>query len=295
MSAGEVLDLARARERDSEHPVARAIRRAPQRRERGERPLELVGVRSIPGMGVAGVHDGRRYRIGRPEWAIAGAGGDSDAAAAGGASRCRIPDARVVVLLAREGEPLAWLGFEDPLRPDAAEAMAALRGDGLALEMVSGDPSAGAPEVARSLGLACVVRAALPAEKVARVHALQQAGHRVAVVGDGVNDGPVLRAGEVSVAMGSACDLSRLGASAVLLRDDLSLLPRSVRAARRMRRIAAENVAWAIAYNVAVLPLAVTGHLPPWLAALGMSTSSLVVVLNALRAGRLEPAREGLR
>ena len=106
-----------------------------------------------------------------------------------------------------------------------------------------------------------------------------------------MNDGPVLRAGDVSIAMGSGCDLSRLGASAVLLRDDLSLLPTAVRAARRMRRIGIENVAWALAYNVAVLPLAVMGHLPPWLAALGMSASSLVVVGNALRASRLDVGR----
>ena len=120
------------------------------------------------------------------------------------------------------------------------------------------------------------------------VQALARAGHRVVVVGDGVNDGPVLRAGDVSIAMGSGCDLSRLGASAVLLRDDLSLLPKAVVAARRMRRIAWQNVAWAIGYNVAVLPLAVSGNLPPWLAALGMSASSLVVVVNALRGNRLE-------
>ena len=196
------------------------------------------------------------------------------------------------VLLSRDGAPVAWLDFEDPIRPEAAPALESLRNAGMSLEMLSGDPSAGAEAVAHSLGLETFVHGALPEEKVERVQALTREGHRVVVVGDGVNDGPVLRAGDVSIAMGSGCDLSRLGASAVLLRDDLSLLPQAVAAARKMRRIALQNVSWAIGYNLAVLPLAVSGHLPPWLAALGMSASSLVVVLNALRGNRLPSEEE---
>ncbi len=305
---GEALALARALERDSEHPIARALRRPrPGERVRPVGP-SLESVRAHPGLGVEGRHAGHVYRIGRPEWALASAdgatarsGGPSAANAplaaseSGGASgtgqsvppKGEAPASQVSVVLSRDGAPFAELDFEDPIRSEAAPALAALRAAGISLEMLSGDPSAGAEAVARSLGLESKLRGALPEEKVERVKALAREGRRVAVVGDGVNDGPVLRAGEVSIAMGSGCDLSRLGASAVLLRDDLSLIPRAVEAARRMQRIALQNVAWAIGYNLAVLPLAASGHLPPWLAALGMSASSLVVVSNALRANRL--------
>ncbi|MBK7948961.1 MAG: heavy metal translocating P-type ATPase [Deltaproteobacteria bacterium] len=292
--ASQALELARHLERDAEHPVARALRH-PRPGER-VRPLHLAfeSVRVVSSMGVEGTLAGHRYRIGRPDWAVGvDAASPAEREKTAGAIACPhgLRGAPVVVLLARDGVPLAWFGFDDPIRPDAQAAMSALRADGFSLEMLSGDPSPGAAKVAESLGLAAVVRAARPEQKVERVQALQREGRRVAVVGDGVNDGPVLRAGDVSIAMGSGCDLSRLGASAVLLRDDLSLLPTAVRAARRMRRIGIENLVWALAYNVAVLPLAVTGHLPPWLAALGMSASSLVVVGNALRASRLDAGR----
>jgi len=132
--------------------------------------------------------------------------------------------------------------------------------------------------------------AATPEGKVDRVRELQAKGERVVVVGDGVNDGPFLQAGDVSIAMGSGCDLSRMGADGVLMRDELSLLPRAVAWSGRVRRILFQNFGWAITYNLMALPLAVSGQLPPWLAALGMSTSSLVVVLNALRLNDLPEA-----
>jgi Cu2+-exporting ATPase len=144
--------------------------------------------------------------------------------------------------------------------------------------------------VADRLGLEVVCSGSTPEGKVSRVQTLQAAGERVVVVGDGVNDGPFLKAGDVSIAMGSGCDLSRMGADAVLMRDELSLLPRAVEWSGRVRRILFQNFGWAIAYNLLVLPLAVSGQLPPWLAALGMSMSSLVVVLNALRLNHLPEA-----
>jgi len=292
------LVFARGLERDSEHPIARALCR-PRAGERVRAvPPVFESVRAVPGFGVEGTLAGRRFRIGRPAWVLEQAAADErtsapDANGPPSEARAGGPGARISILLARDGRAVARFDFEDPLRPHAEAALARLRAPGRSLEMLSGDPSAGADSIAARLGLAVAVRAATPEQKLARVQALQRAGRRVAVVGDGVNDGPVLRAADVSVAMGSGCDLSRLGAGGVLLRDGLGRVPRAVEAARRMRRIGIENVVWALAYNAAVLPLAVSGRLAPWAAALGMSASSLVVVCNALRAGRVPGSDRG--
>ncbi len=274
----ELLAVAARLERDSEHPLGRALVDASV--AAGVDPLaEAEGdtIRARPGFGIEGRVAGRSHRIGRPSWAC----GDHAPPAAPDA------DALVWLLLADDEGPRAWFGLDDPLREAAPDAIEQLGRRGLSLEMLSGDPSPTAGSLATRLGLEVARVAATPEEKVERVNALQRVGETVVVVGDGVNDGPVLRAGDVSIAMGSGCDLSRLGSDAVLLRDDLGLLPRAIDAARRMRRVLVQNFGWAIGYNLLVLPLAVTGNLPPWLAALGMSTSSLVVVLNALRLSRL--------
>lgn len=276
----EALEIARRLECDSEHPVARAFRtdspvlRIVEEAERAE-------YRSIPGSGIEGKLDGTQYRIGRPEWALQGPD----------ARLQRPDDAHVWILLAAGEELVAWFGLKDSIREEAVPALDELSTRGIALELLSGDPSASGRVLARELGLDVVHLGATPEEKVMRVRELQAAGERVVVVGDGVNDAPLLKAGDISIAMGSGCDLSRLGADAVLINDDLRLLPLAVDGARRARRVVTQNFLWAIGYNAVVLPLAVTGQLAPWLAAIGMSTSSLVVVLNALRLRRLEVGR----
>jgi len=285
-SESEMLSLARRLERDSEHPYARAL---VQDEGAAPMPRESNGatIRAIPGFGMEGAFEGSHYRIGRPEWASALPSASSDSSRP---SRIEVPEKSASlawVLLADEAGPLAWFGLEDPIRLDAASAIKVLRERGLALEMLSGDPSPFAARIADRLGLDVAVAAATPEGKVERVRALQAKGERVVVVGDGVNDGPFLQAGDVSIAMGSGCDLSRMGADGVLMRDELSLLPRAVAWSGRVRQILFQNFGWAITYNLMALPLAVSGQLPPWLAALGMSTSSLVVVLNALRLNHL--------
>lgn len=304
----ELLRVAERLERDSEHPYARAVMaRAVAEREQSsaqrtstDRLNSVLGslesmdeIRATPGYGVEGIAGGRRIRIGRPDWAASDIadGGEGDRGE-GDHLDVDVPERSVLawVLLADDEGPLAWFGFEDPIRLDAARAIEALRGQGVRLEMLSGDPSPSAARVAERLGLEVGASAATPEDKVARVRALQAQGERVAVVGDGVNDGPFLQAADVSVSMGSGCDLSRMGSDAVLTRDELGLLPRAVAWSGRVRQILFQNFAWAIGYNVLALPLAVSGQLPPWLAALGMSASSLVVVLNALRLNRLPEA-----
>jgi Cu2+-exporting ATPase len=280
------LRLARQLEHHSEHPLARALRTSDLD---ATTPLVCAPapgeVESVVGSGIEARMEGVRTRIGRPDWVLALAAGSASTDSPG-------DTAHTWVLLGDERGPIGWLGFGDEVRAGAEEGLSGLRALGLSLEMLSGDPSPAAPALAERLGLEVVQPGASPSEKVARIRALQQAGERVIVVGDGVNDGPVLAAAPVSIAMGSGSDLTRLGADAILMRDDLALLPRAIGWSRRVRRVIRQNLAWAIGYNVVALPLALSGQLPPWLAAAGMSASSLVVVLNAMRLHRgPDPAR----
>lgn len=318
-SEASVRGLARQLESASEHPLARAFSANPDRvaaggaasrpaaavRTAGEagpgdtaeavRPLESL--RTVAGAGVEGEIQGVRYRLGRPDWAwpserSSGAEADADSVARG-VSRPILPEepagpeARSWVLLADGAGPVAWFGLADPLRGEAEASIRRLDEMGFTLEMLSGDPSPGSADLAERLGLGVAVPAATPEEKLSRIGELQATGEGTLAVGDGLNDGPLMRAAGVSVAMGSGCDLTRVSADAVLLSDDLGLLPRAIECARKTQRVIRQNFAWAIGYNLCVLPLAATGHLAPWLAAIGMSASSLVVVLNANRLSRL--------
>jgi Cu2+-exporting ATPase len=219
--------------------------------------------------------DGRTTRLGRADWvariappaSLPGRDGDGS-----------------WILLGDDGGPLAWISLRSQLREGAAQALARLRELGAETTLVSGDPSRGEVDrVARALGIDERRSGASPGEKVAVLHARPVPGEIVAAVGDGVNDAPMLAGAEVSIAMAGGSDLARTSADAVLLGDRLEVLPEAVALARRTRSVIRQNLIWAAAYNALVLPLAVTGQLPPYLAAIGMSASSLVVVGNALR------------
>jgi len=279
--AATLIERARALEADSSHVLARAF--ASGRARAGEVLADLV---NVPGQGVEAKIDATRTRIGRPEWAIG-------VAPNGTLPAPPVDETVSWILMADEHGPLAWFGLGDPVRTEAPSALSALRARGLELELLSGDPSAAAGRIARDLGLELVLPAATPEAKVVRIQSLQQQGQVVAVVGDGLNDGPLMRAADVSIGMGGGCDLTRLSADAVLLHDELERIPEAIAWAARTRRVIRQNFAWAIAYNVSVLPLAVAGQLPPWLAALGMSLSSLIVATNAARL-RLGAGRPGL-
>jgi Cu2+-exporting ATPase len=174
----------------------------------------------------------------------------------------------------------------DEPRPEAREAVAALRARGLRVHLLSGDREPAVRKVARLLGIGIVEANATPERKREYVASLQRRGRVVAMVGDGLNDAPVLAQADVSLAMGGGARLAQLRADAVIVSGDLRELPRAVAHARRALKIVGQNIAWAFVYNVLVLPLALTGALTPWAAALGMSASSLVVALNALRLER---------
>lgn len=294
LSVEEVFEIARNLERDSTHPVAHAFMIDAPAAElayaegslegRGANGLVsstgfVVERRGFAGAGVEGVIRGRRFRLGRPDWALPEGARETPVEVMEDEAEVK----RLWVVLGDEAQSLAWFGLEDPLREEAETTVKALRRLGFELEMLSGDPSAAAPELAERMQLSRVPAAATPQDKLERIRTLQAEGEQVVIVGDGVNDSPSMRAADVSISMGSGSDLTRLGADAVLLNDDLSLLPEALDWANRTRRVIVQNLSWAVGYNVVALPLAVSGHLAPWMAAIGMSASSLVVVLNALR------------
>ena len=186
--------------------------------------------------------------------------------------------------LADESGWLAAFRFTDPPREEARLAVEALRGQGLRVHLLSGDTRGIVRRVAGAAGIDLWKAEATPEEKRAYVGALQSAGLRVAMVGDGINDAPALGRADCSLAMGSGADLARVRADMILLSDSPAAVAAAVGLARKARRIVRQNLAWALAYNLVAVPLAFAGMVTPLAAGIGMSASSLVVVANALRA-----------
>ncbi|CDF83493.1 copper-translocating P-type ATPase [Pseudomonas knackmussii B13] len=263
------LALAAALESHSEHPIARAFGRAPQ-------PAEKVD--SHPGLGLEGVVEGRRLRIGQAAFVSALSGQPAPA----------MPqDHGQWLLLGDESGPLAWLVLDDRLRDDAPALLDACRAQGWRTLLLSGDSSPMVASVAAELGIDEVHGGLNPDDKLAILQRLHREGRHVLMLGDGVNDVPVLAAADISVAMGSATDLAKTSADAVLLSNRLDSLVQAFALARRTRRVIVENLLWAGLYNGLMLPFAALGWITPAWAAIGMSVSSLTVVLNALRLTRV--------
>lgn len=271
LSTHNCLILAGALERGSEHPVGRALAEAA-----GLTLPEVTGLRNTPGSGVEGWIDGQRYRLGRAEF-VAGLNGKPPNEAS------HHDPASSWVALANDSGIVAWFGLADSLRPGAAESVAALQRRGLTVELLSGDQPTAVAHIARMVGIASALGGMSPQDKLERLRTLQRAGKVVAMVGDGVNDAPVLAAAQVSLAMGSGTQLAHATADMVLLSERLTHLVCGVDMARKTLAVMRQNFAWAIGYNVIALPLAASGWLTPWMSALGMSFSSLLVVVNALR------------
>ena len=196
-----------------------------------------------------------------------------------------------MVYLAREGKLLAAFVLRDEIREEAASTIEELRSLGLKMELLSGDRPETVAHVAERLGIEQYSGGLLPDDKLNRIKELQAQGNIVAMIGDGVNDAPVLAAAQVSVAMGGGSQLAHASADMVLLSEHLERLPEAVTTARRTLMIIRQNLGWAIGYNLIALPLAASGWIAPWMAAIGMSASSLIVVVNALRLSSNERKR----
>jgi len=270
-SGPQCYELAAALEASSRHPVARAF-------SGNQEPVDAP--RNVPGQGIEGVVGGRRVRIGAEAFCQELCG-----APPAGPAHPNF-DGSFVFLAGEEGW-LAAFELADRLRPEAALLVLGLRNNDLDVHLASGDrPEVGAA-LAHALWIENYAGGMTPQDKYAYVERLQRAGRVVAMVGDGLNDAPVLARADASFAMGSGADAAQLKADVVLLGDSLDGIRRTLAVARRAMQLVRENVAWALAYNVIAVPLAALGLIGPWQAALAMGASSLTVLLNALRP--LEP------
>jgi Cu2+-exporting ATPase len=268
------LEIAAALERHSGHPIARAFANLSS-------PIALTDVTVAPSRGLEGHLGACCYRIGREEYVRAGCKSMET-------PQCASLAGSAVVLGDRQGL-LAAFTLTDPLKSDAHGTIAQLRALGLRPVIASGDNASSVQGVAARLEVSTAHAVLSAQDKLALLRSLQQAGHRVLMVGDGVNDAPVLAAADVSVAVGGATDLAQVSADLILLGDRLAPLTLAVSTARRTLRVIRQNIAWAVLYNAAAVPLALGGWLQPWMAAVGMSASSLLVVLNAMRLLRAAP------
>jgi Cu2+-exporting ATPase len=281
LSTDECLTLAAALEQGSEHPIARAVVTAA--RERGLALPAAADLDARPGEGVEGRVAGNACAVGRLSFASRGTsqpGHDEESVA------------QTVIWVAREGVPVARLFLGDVLRPQAAEAIARIRASRRRVHLLSGDTAGPVSHVASALGISDWRAGASPADKCDYVARLQAEGRRVCMIGDGVNDAPVLAKAAVSVAMAGGAHLAQVHADAVLISGRLDRLVDALELSAGTLRVIRQNLAWAFAYNVVAVPLAVAGLVTPWLAGLGMSASSLAVVLNALRLRRATHGRE---
>lgn len=261
MGESTAIDIARALERDSRHPLARAFQTLPS-----TRVLQAEGVRQMSGKGIEGEVEGRTWKLGQAAYA----------------AHATIDEGHAVWL--GDGERLyARFALAEQVRSDAHAAVDALRKAGIEVELASGDSEGAVAMLAQRLDIPHHAARQTPEDKLARVRALQSAGHRVAMVGDGINDAPVLAGADVSLAMGEGAALAQRAADFVMTGPRLMRVAQAVMIARRTRSVIRQNLGWATAYNVVALPLAATGHVTPWMAALGMAVSSLLVTLNALR------------
>jgi Cu2+-exporting ATPase len=261
------LRLAAALARESHHPLARAIAAACS-----DAALPAAAqVRSAAGLGLSGVVEGRELQLGSSRFI---------------ASSRRLPGHADAILLADQTGVIAAFHVSEQLRPGMRDVIDTLKALGLQLHIISGDATAKVADVAAKLDIARWRARASPADKLSELGTMRAQGARVLAVGDGVNDAPVLAGADVGVALASGAEIARASSDIVLAGERLSALVTACRIARQTVAVIQQNQRWALLYNLVAMPLAALGFVPPWLAALGMSFSSLCVIGNALRIGR---------
>jgi Cu2+-exporting ATPase len=266
----DAFDLAGRLALSSRHPVAAAVARAAGAK------APLPGIEEEPGQGVFGMVDGVEVRLGRPSWCGA------DAAA----NRILEHDPEASVVAFRHGESCHVFAVRQRIRPDAAKIVATLHRMGLAVEILSGDREPAVRAAAEMLGIPQWRAEVTPVDKIARIEQLSRQGYKVLMVGDGLNDAPALAAAHASMSPVTATHMSQAVADAVFLGERLAPVEMAVSISRKARRLMRENLWLAVIYNALAVPFAIAGLVTPLIAAAAMSGSSLLVILNALRAHR---------
>ena len=283
----EVLALAAAVESGSEHAIATAILAAA-----GE-PDPVADFRALPGRGVSGMVGSRRVDVGRPSWIGLDRVVPESVAAA---RRTGESDGQTVVFVAVDGAVCGSVAVADAVKDSAAAAVAALHERGLRTVLLTGDNPTAAAEVAAQVGIDDIIAEVLPEGKVDVIEQLRDRGRVVAMVGDGINDGPALVTADLGLAIGRGTDVAIAAADVILVRDDLRSVPQALDLARATMRTIRTNLVWAFGYNVAAIPIAAAGLLNPLIAGAAMAFSSFFVVSNSLRLrnfGRVTTAPEG--
>lgn len=256
------LSIAAGLELHSSHPIAQAFK-----------PYEAFSMDSIEQVsakGVSGYYQSKLYQIGRPDFVSPSAPPPPS-------------EHGHWLLLACESQPIAWFEIADSLRPQAKNLIKSLKNRNLKTLILTGDPTYSGPELAQNLGIEECKIGLSPEQKLADIKARQAQGEVVMMIGDGINDVPVLVAADLSMAVNEATDLAKTSADSLLAHGNIYKLLHLFATAKKARTIMKENMAWALGYNLLALPLAAMGYIPPWAAAIGMSFSSLIVVVNALR------------
>jgi Cu2+-exporting ATPase len=268
----QCVAIAAALETVSTHPIAQAF-------SEGDSKMTVTGQRVAIGEGVVGTIDGRRWRLGTEAFA------SDDSRAPSSTSK---PITRV--FLGADGHLVASFDLQDQLRPRTGEVLQQLRDLGLSVGLASGDAEEPARQVAVELEIDNYHSNCTPEDKLRIIQAAQQEGETVVMVGDGINDAPVLAGADASLAMADGALLAQTNADIIMLGGSLEPLVTALKTAKQTMRIVRQNLVWAIVYNAVALPAAAAGFVPPWAAAIGMSASSLIVVLNALRLSRFGEA-----
>lgn len=272
LDTAELQALASGLEKHSTHPIARAFRQT--------RAAEVSNTQQIPAQGIIGLWNNQALRLGRADFAWP-------------AETLPEPDSSQPgqwLLLASETQPLGWFRLNDSLRRNAAQIIQGLQDRGIRVSLLTGDPGESGPRVGAALGIRDVRTGVSPEQKLSAVRDWQAQGETVMMVGDGINDVPVLAGADIALAVNEASDLAKTNADAMLTNGRLETLLTAFDAAGKTRRIIIQNISWALLYNLTALPVAAAGYVPPWAAAIGMSVSSLLVVSNALRLTRLPGA-----
>jgi P-type Cu2+ transporter len=280
LAKSECLRLAASLERSSEHPIARALRAAGP-----PTPNIPTDVVATPGEGIQGKLVGETYYLGTPAFVQSHTEQKISPELLDSLRR----QEETIVCLVSSHAWLATFRLADEPRPDARSLIQDLLRTGKQVWLLTGDHEQAARRVARAVGIDQVIWDQKPEDKFRRIKALQEQGAVVAMVGDGVNDAPVLAAAQVSIAMGNGTHIARASADMILLSPRLAPLVNGVQTARKTLHVIRQNLTWAITYNLIAVPAAAFGYITPWLAALGMSASSLLVVANALRLVKEKP------